>query len=87
MKNKYTDQPISQPVNVKCHYYRGDKRKTDLVNLENGTLDLLVESKILEDDNYKIVQSMDGSRVFYDKNNPRVEIYIQTITNEGDDNK
>ena len=79
IKDKYKGTPISEAVNVKCIYYRGDKRKTDLVNLENGTLDLLVEAKILEDDNFKIVESMDGSRVFYDKENPRVEIYINTI--------
>lgn len=87
MKNKYKDQPINYPVNIKCIYYRGDRRKTDLVNLENGTLDLLVESKILEDDNYKIVQSMDGSRVFFDKENPRVEIYINSINEQKEEDE
>jgi Holliday junction resolvase RusA-like endonuclease len=76
-KNK---EPINQKVNVKCVYYRGDNRKCDLVNLQNGTLDLLVESGVLRDDNFKIVYSMDGSRIFYDKENPRVEITITTIT-------
>lgn len=88
MKNKYDGQPISEAVNIKCLYYRGDKRKTDLVNLENGTLDLLVEAKVLEDDNYKIVVGMDGSRVYYDKKNPRTEIIITNIDiNRGDDKK
>ena len=87
IRNKYKGQPISEAVNIKCIYYRGDRRKTDLVNLENGTLDLLVEAGILEDDNFKIVVSMDGSRVYYDKNNPRVEIYITTITEKEDEKK
>lgn len=75
-KNK---EPISQKVNVKCLYYRNDNRKCDLVNLQNGTLDLLVESGVLKDDNFKIVASMDGSRIYYDKENPRVEIIIETF--------
>lgn len=71
-------EPISEAVNIKCVYYRGDNRKTDLVNLQNATLDILTEAGVLADDNWKIVQSMDGSRVFYDKENPRVEITIET---------
>lgn len=82
IKNKYKGQPISEAVNVRCIYYREDKRRTDLVNLENGTLDLLVEAGILQDDNFKIVVSMDGSRVYYDKENPRVEIYITSAEKE-----
>lgn len=81
-KLQYKKEPIGQGVNVKCIYYRGDKRKTDLVNLQNGTLDILVEAGVLKDDNWRIVQSMDGSRVFYDKDNPRVEITIETIKEE-----
>lgn len=71
--------PICEKVNVKMTFYRGDKRRTDLVNLENATLDILVQAGILEDDNYNIVESMDGSRVRYDKDNPRTEILITTI--------
>lgn len=83
-KNK---EPITQQVNVKCVYYRGDNRKCDLVNLQNGTLDLLVEAGVLKDDNYKVVYSMDGSRIFYDKDNPRVEITISTIKKEDEKTK
>lgn len=38
--------------------------------------DLLVAYGIIEDDNSKIVASMDGSRVSYDKDNPRTEAEI-----------
>lgn len=82
IKNKYKGQPISEAVNIRCIYYRGDNRKTDLVNLQNGTLDLLVESGILKDDNYNIVRSMDGSRVYVDKADPRAEIYIEFLDND-----
>lgn len=74
-----SDDPISYPVNVKCTYYMKTKRKVDLSNLISATNDLLVTSKILEDDNSNIIVSQDGSRVYYDKENPRVEIKIDKI--------
>lgn len=63
--------------NVKCVYYMPTRRKVDLVNLMEATLDILVHYRVLEDDNSNIIQSHDGSRVLYDKNNPRVEIEIE----------
>lgn len=69
-------ETINYPVNVKCLYYMKTKRKVDLNNLLEATTDVLVKYKILEDDNSKIVVSHDGSRVLYDKDNPRTEIFI-----------
>ncbi len=37
---------------------------------------------VIKDDNHKIVASVDGSRVLYDKKNPRTEIYIEEIRDE-----
>jgi len=68
--------PISTPVNVKCLYYMRTRRKCDLTNLLEATDDILVDGGILKDDNHGIVQSHDGSRVLYDKENPRCEIWI-----------
>lgn len=70
---------FKEPVNVKCLYYMPTKRRVDLVNLLEATDDILVHYEILEDDNSNIIVSHDGSRVFYDKENPRTEIYIETI--------
>lgn len=70
---------IDCPVNVKCEYYMPTKRKVDLVNLEEATLDILVKYGILADDNSNIVASMDGSRVLYDKSAPRTEIEIEVL--------
>ena len=53
------------------------RRKVDLANLLNGTDDALVHAEVIEDDNCKIIVGHDGSRVYYDKNNPRVEIEIK----------
>jgi hypothetical protein len=42
----------------------------------------MVKAGLLADDNYSIVQSMDGSRVLYDKNAPRTEIFITEVNND-----
>lgn len=68
--------PINTPVNMKCLYYMQTRRKVDLTNLLEATCDMLTHYHIIADDNRDIVYSHDGSRVFYDKENPRVEIYF-----------
>ena len=67
---------INRPVNVKCLFYMGTRRKPDLNNLLEAVTDMLVTYNVLADDNANIVAAHDGSRVLYDKNNPRTEIYI-----------
>lgn len=67
------------PVNVECLFYMPTRRRVDLVNLQESILDILVKYKVLEDDNSKIVVSMDGSRVLYDKANPRTVINITEL--------
>ena len=70
------DTPIDYPINLECHYYMETKRKCDITNLLQATCDILVKYKVLSDDNYAIVDSIDGTRVFYDKENPKTEIII-----------
>jgi Holliday junction resolvase RusA-like endonuclease len=70
---------IDQPVNVKCLFYMPTHRRVDLVNLEESICDVLVKHGVLADDNSNIVVSMDGSRVLYDKENPRTEVEITPI--------
>ncbi len=67
---------IDYPVNVKCVYYMETLRRVDLVNLLESTLDCLVRYGCLKDDDSRIVQGHDGSRVLLDRENPRVEITI-----------
>jgi Holliday junction resolvase RusA-like endonuclease len=68
---------ISCPVNLKCTFYCGDKRKRDLVNLLNAIQDVLVKYEVLVDDNYNIVQSVDGSRIIYEKGREETIIEIK----------
>lgn len=74
---------ISTPVNVKCLFYMPTRRKCDLTNLLEAIDDVLVKAGLLADDNYTVIQSHDGSRVYYDKENPRTEVYI-SYYNDGD---
>lgn len=68
--------PVEGPVNVQMVFYMPTRRRVDLVNLQEAALDVLVRGEVLADDNSKIVVSMDGSRVSYDKERPRTEIVI-----------
>lgn len=77
MQYKIGKLMIDRPVEITCNYYMGTRRKVDLTNLLSATMDCLVKAQIIEDDNCKIAVSNDGSRVFYDKENPRVEIEIK----------
>ena len=70
---------IDYPVNVKCLYYMPTRHKVDLCNLLEATCDILVKYKVLADDNFNIVAGHDGSRVLYDKDNPRCEIEITAL--------
>ena len=74
---------ISKPVNIKCLFYMPTKRKCDLTNLLESIDDIMVKAGLLEDDNYLIIQSHDGSRVYVDKENPRTEIIIKEYTDNG----
>lgn len=72
----YRASEIDFAVNVRCVYYMATKRKVDLVNLLEATCDILVKAGVLADDNSRIIAGHDGSRVRYDRQNPRVEILI-----------
>jgi Holliday junction resolvase RusA-like endonuclease len=67
---------ITTAVNVKCLFYMPTHRKCDLTNMLEAVDDILVGASVLQDDNFTIVQSHDGSRVLYDKEHPRTEVYI-----------
>lgn len=68
--------PIEEPVEVKCLFYMPTRRRVDLTNLLESIDDVLVKAGVLKDDHSGIIVSHDGSRVLYDKDNPRTEVYI-----------
>lgn len=78
---KDTAGVINYPVNVQCIFFTETKRKIDLPNLLNAIDDAMVKSGLIVDDNRDIIAAHDGSRVFHDKFNPRIEITITEIKN------
>lgn len=67
---------INKPCEVVCKFYMQTHRRVDLANLLNAIDDVLVHYGVLYDDNSNIIVSHDGSRVLYDKDNPRTEVMI-----------
>ena len=70
---------IDTPVNVQALYYMPTHRKVDITNLHNALHDVLVKYGVVADDNSTIIAGTDGSRVLYDKENPRTEVIISEI--------
>ena len=70
---------IDVPVSVKCLFYMPTLRACDLTNLLEAVDDVLVTAGLLADDNYTVVNNHDGSRIYYSKENPRTEVYIEVV--------
>ena len=70
---------IDYKINLKIDFYVKDKRRRDIANYIEAIQDILVKYKILKDDCWQIVQSVDGSRMLVDKGNERTEIEITKI--------
>lgn len=66
-------------MEVKCLFYMPTKRRVDLTNLLEAVDDVLVRSGVLKDDHSGIIVSHDGSRVLYDKDNPRTVLFIREM--------
>lgn len=67
---------IDEAVNVKALFYMPTLRRVDLTNLLEALDDVLVKAGLLADDSFTVIESHDGSRVLYDKEKPRTEVYI-----------
>ena len=78
-----TAAELNYPLNVKCLFYMPKRYRVDLVNLLESIDDILTHYKIIIDDSFKYIGGHDGSRVLYDKNNPRTEIYISPLDGGG----
>ena len=77
-------QPISGPVRIVYRLYMKTHRRVDDLNLYAALDDILVKEGILKDDNINVIRDRDGSRVCFDKENPRAEIYIYEYREEED---
>lgn len=77
-------RPIEGPVWLVYKLYTQTWHRKDDLNLYEALDDILVANGILKDDDRKTIRSRDGSRVLYDKENPRAEIYIYSYSEEED---
>lgn len=77
-------EPIDGEVHIIYILYMQTHRRVDDLNLYASLDDILVNEKILKDDSIKHIRNRDGSRVLYDKENPRAEIYIYRYREEAD---
>lgn len=76
MPQEYSN--ITAPVTVQAVFYMRERRRVDLTNLLEALDDVMVHAGLLADDHCKIIASHDGSRVAYDKENPRTEVTIRS---------
>ena len=77
VSNKFPNiEPIDKPINLCCKFYKDKDYKADLTGYMQAIQDALVKAKFLQDDNHKIISSMDGSEVLLDRRNPRIEVSI-----------
>lgn len=72
-------ETINEPVNVKTVFYMETKRRVDKTNLEEAAHDVFVHCGLLADDSRDVIAATDGSRVYYDKQNPRTEVEISPM--------
>jgi len=78
---KATTGVINYPVNLQCVFFVKTRSRVDLANLLNAVDDAAVKSGLILDDNRDIIAAHDGSRVYHDKINPRIEITITEMQN------
>jgi len=82
IKTHYDIKPMgSGPFAIYFEFVHGDLRRRDADNGKTSLLDLLVDLRIIDDDNWLVVRKSNEDNL-YDKGNPGVTISIiplQTI--------
>ncbi len=76
-------KPITEyPVKVVITIYRGSNRGSDVGNtsiIEKYATDAIVQAKVLQDDSWKYIQSIQFQDGGLDKANPRAEYCISGV--------
>ena len=73
---------INQRINCCYLWFMKTHRVVDKTNLQEAMDDILKDAKVVTDDNCRVIAGHDGSRVYYDKDNPRVEVTITKLEDE-----
>lgn len=64
------------PINIAVEFWFGSKRRKDLDNALSGVMDALVQAEVIVDDDVAHVDNISVSFAGYDKNEPKVIIYL-----------
>lgn len=64
------------PISMSIIFFYGTKRRKDLDNSAAGVMDALVKAEVITDDNVNYVDCLTLQYGGLDKENPRVEIYL-----------
>ena len=72
-------EPIDYTVRLTYLFYKQKRIQCDDLNHSEAIDDILVQAGVIKDDNRDNVCDHDGTRVLYDKENPRVEITITEV--------
>ena len=70
--------PVTNIQKIVMEFYFHDKRRRDLSNTCESVLDIMVDARVIIDDNYKIVPHLDLRYAGQDKFNPRCNVSIFT---------
>lgn len=77
LRDQFKDLKVSgYPINIAMEFYYPTKRAKDIDNSVSAVLDAMVHAGVIEDDNINFVDSISASFSGYDKENPRVIIYL-----------
>lgn len=76
LKSNPTPLLITQIGLLQLTFFAPDRRGTDLTNKAESIMDLLVDNKVLADDNWWVVGNINLRLGGVDKENPRCEILI-----------
>jgi len=77
MKRQFAGYRITEyPIGIKMTFYWKDLRRHDIDNGLATILDALKDANIIEDDDSRFVNTVEGKYGGLDRLNPRVEIYI-----------
>lgn len=77
LKDQFKGYRVSgYPINIAVEVYFATKRRKDLDNALSGIMDALVHAEVIEDDDVAHVDTISLSFGGYDKEAPRVEIYL-----------
>jgi hypothetical protein len=73
-----TKLPISTKCRVIANFYCTSKDGKCITSYAESLLDCLVYCGIIKNKGHRIVNNIDGSRIYYDATESRVDVYIRS---------